>query len=428
MGREKEVGPGAAGRAGAGLAAPRGDGPGPPPFPSAGRSLRPPRCAQVRSAAGRGLRAGRGLGCASPRPRRRGRAGAGAGAGRAARAGHGAGGLLRPVPGPGAGGGRGTHTLIFPATQGLSYFFRIRRQPSTGTPGWGGGARPHPRPPLAPRGQPQAPGLSSSRRPAGQAAPRASSPSPLLSLRCPPRPRSPRSVCPPLRSPRVFGRGRRGTAEPPARRPCPPAGGALRASSPTSHGAKAPAGHRGSPQPLGPGPAQPGGRSHKAGRFPPPRGFFFFFGGSGRARRGAGRSCTRSRRRCGGPSRAGSRVPAGSGLPPAPPPAQLPAGALLARPRPSLGRASPAPAGGRHRPRREKFRLPLPDLRFIKNKRKTFPSGAFRCVGKAAAAGAARGGGAPLPPAGSGPSRPPGPLPGRRREGGGREGWREFPR
>lgn len=61
----------------------------PPPSPSTRRSLRPPRCAQVRSAAGRGLRAGRGSGCASPRPRRQGRAGAGAA--RAARAVHGVG-------------------------------------------------------------------------------------------------------------------------------------------------------------------------------------------------------------------------------------------------------------------------------------------------------------------------------------------------
>lgn len=92
----------------------------------------------------------------------------------------------------------------------------------------------------------------------------------------------------------------------------------------------------------------------------------------------------------------------------APPPAPLPAGAAGLR-----------PAGGRHRQPEEKFSLPLPKLHFIKIKRKTFPADGFRCVGEAAAAGAARGAEpAAPPPPGSVPSRPPSPLPGRMRVGG----------
>lgn len=82
---------------------PRSVGPGhsEPPVPSAGRSRRPPRCAQVRSAAGRELRAGRGGRAVRPRPRRR------AGAARSGAAGASAPGL------PGWGRNTGdTHTYF----------------------------------------------------------------------------------------------------------------------------------------------------------------------------------------------------------------------------------------------------------------------------------------------------------------------------
>ncbi|XP_029877129.1 basic proline-rich protein-like [Aquila chrysaetos chrysaetos] len=83
---------------------------------------------------------------------------------------------------------------------------------------------------------------------------------------------------------RVFGRGRRGTASPAACRPGPPGGGALRASSPTSRGAKPTGGHRGSPRlPGRHSPRAPAAARARPGASPLHPGYFiFFFGGSGR--------------------------------------------------------------------------------------------------------------------------------------------------
>lgn len=246
-------------------------------------------------------------------------------------------------------------------------------------------------------------------------------PSPLLNLRCLPRPRSSRSVCPPIFRPLYLGGEGRGS-----RRSRLPAAPSLPAAGSSAHPPKIrkwPNPPTGTGASLSPRPWAGTTSGHRRplaqGRALPSFTGEYFSGGSGRSRRGVGRSCTQSRRRCGGVSRDGSRLPAGFGLPPAPPPAQVHACALLAPPRPqrSSGLAFPAPAGGRHRPRREKFYLPFPDLLLIKNKRKTFPSGGFRCVRRS---GGGRGGiGRPSPagPRGVGPFPAPGPPP-RPAEGG----------
>lgn len=230
---------GAAGRAGAGLAAPRVDGPGPPaprpPFPSAGRSVHPPRCAQVRSAAGRRLRAGKGLGRASPRPRRRGRA-------EAARAGGGA-----LATGFWAAGRREWDPLIFHAAQGLSYFFRIKRQTSTSPRGGGS-------PPALAASSPlgAAPSFGAQQLPLSR---RVGSAVGFAAL-SPPEPPLPSAaaehserVSPHFPAPVSWRGWQRVTAEPTFCRAFPPGGGALRASSPNSQGTKPTDGHRGIPQP-----------------------------------------------------------------------------------------------------------------------------------------------------------------------------------
>lgn len=209
----------------------------------------------------------------------------------------------------------------------------------------------------------------------------------------------------------------------------PPGGGALRSSSPTSRRAKPTGEHRGSPRLPGPGPAQPtatGGRSREAGRFPPPPGIcYFFFRWEREVAVAAGAAGDGGRGRV-VPSREGSRVPPrglGSIRPRRPlssPRARFLRGCGRGG---TLGAHPPTPACGRHRPHKEKFYLPLPDLRFIKNKRKTFPSAGFRCVGEAAAAGTAEPRCPPTPPppargrALPGP-RAPSPAGGGRREGG----------
>lgn len=206
-----------------------------PPFPSAGRSVHPPRCAQVRSAAGRRLRAGRGLGRASPRPRRRGRA-------EAARAGGGA-----LATGFWAAGRREWDPLIFHAAQGLSYFFRIKRQTSTSPRGGGS-------PPALAASSPlgAAPSFGAQQLPLSR---RVGSAVGFAAL-SPPEPPLPSAaaehserVSPHFPAPVSWRGWQRVTAEPTFRRAFPPGGGALRASSPNSQGTKPTDGHRGIPQP-----------------------------------------------------------------------------------------------------------------------------------------------------------------------------------
>lgn len=142
----------------------------------------------------------------------------------------------------------------------------------------------------------------------GSAAPEQAGPwallaSPLPTLRRSPQPRSP-GAFPTVPSPCIFTGGQKSTAE--RATPAPPRRRGVPRIFPNFSWGQIHLRAQGQPPVSQAGTSRgTGGRSHKTGRFAPPR--ETLFGGAGRGR-------TWSRRRCCGSSRSGSRGPAGSGL------------------------------------------------------------------------------------------------------------------
>lgn len=254
-------------------------------------------------------------------------------------------------------------------------------------------------------------------------------PSPLLSLRCLPRQRNSRSVCPPISRPLYLGGEGRGSRRSRlSAAPSLPAAGRSAHPPQIRRGPNPPTGTGASPSPRPWAGTTSGHRRPLAqGRALPSFTGEYFSGGSRRSRRGAGRSCTQSRRLCGGGVSPGTAAasPRGLGSLRLRRPLKSPrvrslhrrgrSGALASRPP-----RRPADGIG---PARKSFASLSPTCFRLKTNEKLFPLVGFVAFGEAASARTAWGGRVPLAPAGSGPSRPPDSLPGRRREG-----WREFPR
>ncbi|XP_037989245.1 basic proline-rich protein-like [Motacilla alba alba] len=281
----------------------------------------------------------------------------------------------RPPP---RGDGPGDSDPPFPPPDGAGALPAAPRQ----TPASPGGEDARPRPP-SPQRQPHASGLSSSRpgRQRGGALP------PLPSRASAAfRSRGILGVCfLPYPAPEFLRGGRRARRNP-LPQPPPPQLGCSAYLPKLRMGPNPPAGPGAAPQfPRPVHPAAPAAARTKTGRFPPPRGTPF--GESGSAERAA--VAPGAAGAAAVPRGAAAATPRGSGS--FRPLRSDPPGRVPCAPAAGLWPRSPHAAGGRHRPRGEKFYLLLLELHFIKVKQKTFPSAGFRCVGEAAAAGAARG-------------------------------------
>lgn len=207
-------------------------------------------------------------------------------------------------------------------------------------------------------------------------------------------------MVPTVLSPWIFTGGQESTAEPAA--PAPPAPGCS---------AHLPKLRTGPNPPAGPGaaPAFPG-RCIRRPRTNPsasllPGGLFLARAGGRSAERAPGRACTRSRRRCRGPSLAERRPRPRKAR--APSPAPLPAGALLER----FGRASPAPPAGGIGPAGKSFTSPFPSCVLLKPNEKLFRPARFVALARRRRPGRPGARSFAAPPAGIGPFPPPEPPP-----------------